>query len=228
MIHEILVIFQVVVCVALIGLILIQHGRGADVGAAFGSGASGTVFGAQGSASFLTRITAILATLFFINSMTLAYFVGQRLEKSSVMEKVQPQVPPPKPSEVPNVPSPNPSDLPPPVTAPAGQTSGTPTPVAPASGTPTPAPASGTDKPSDVPSVPSANPSDSLPATAPAGQTSSTPTAPASTDVPPPVATPPASTDVPPPPAAPVTPAPASTPAPTDTAPTPSPATPNP
>lgn len=217
MIHEILVIFQIVVCVALIGLILIQHGRGADVGAAFGSGASGTVFGAQGSASFLTRITAVLATLFFINSMTLAYFVGQRLEKSSVMEKMQPQVPAPKPSEVPSVPSPNPSDLPP-VTAPPGQTSGTPTP-----------PASGTGNPSEVPSVPSANPSDLPPVTAPSGPTSGTPTAPASTEVPPPpVATPPASMDVPPPLAAPETPAPASTPAPTDTAPAPSPATPNP
>ncbi len=223
MIHEILVIFQVVVCVALIGLILIQHGRGADVGAAFGSGASGTVFGAQGSASFLTRVTAILATLFFINSMTLAYFVGQRTEKASVMEKVQPQVPP-KPSEVPNVPSPNPSDLPP-ITAPADQTSGTPAPTpTPTSGTETPSP--GTSTPpvsnggssSDVPSVPSTTPSELPPVTTPAAPTSSTSTPPASTDMPPPPVTPVTTESTP----APVT------PPPTETVPTPTPGTSNP
>jgi len=97
MIHEILI---VMVCVVLIGLILIQHGKGAEAGAAFGSGASATVFGAQGSASFLTRITAILATLFFLNSLALAYFVGQRQEPKSVMEKIQTTAP----AETPKVP----------------------------------------------------------------------------------------------------------------------------
>lgn len=64
--YTVLVVIQVLVAIALIGLVLIQHGKGADAGAAFGSGASGTVFGAKGSANFLSRSTAILALLFFV------------------------------------------------------------------------------------------------------------------------------------------------------------------
>src|SRR5690349_6527624 len=60
--------------VGIIGLVLIQRGKGADAGAGFGSGASGTVFGARGSANFLSRTTAIFAGLFFVTSLTLAYF----------------------------------------------------------------------------------------------------------------------------------------------------------
>lgn len=92
MFHEILVIFHVFLCVGLIGLILIQHGKGADAGAAFGGGASGTVFGSQGSSNFLTRTTAILATTFFFTSLTLAYFSIQRIDQQpkSVVETVQP------------------------------------------------------------------------------------------------------------------------------------------
>jgi preprotein translocase subunit SecG len=86
MIFDILVVFHVIISIALIGLILIQHGKGADAGAAFGSGASATVFGSQGSGSFLTRTTAILATLFFVTSLTLAYFTIQRIEPKSVLE----------------------------------------------------------------------------------------------------------------------------------------------
>ncbi|MFE8032985.1 preprotein translocase subunit SecG, partial [Thiohalocapsa marina] len=70
-------------------LILIQHGKGADAGAAFGSGASATVFGAQGSGSFLTRTTAILATLFFITSIALAYFAAQVGEPEGLMDGVE-------------------------------------------------------------------------------------------------------------------------------------------
>jgi preprotein translocase subunit SecG len=92
MFSEILVISHVLLCTALIGLILIQHGKGADAGAAFGSGASATVFGSQGSASFLTRITAILATTFFITSLTLAYFSIQRIEPKSVIEESAPKI----------------------------------------------------------------------------------------------------------------------------------------
>ncbi|MCU7960745.1 MAG: preprotein translocase subunit SecG [gamma proteobacterium symbiont of Bathyaustriella thionipta] len=72
--QAIVVVIHLAVSIALIGLILIQHGKGADAGAAFGSGASSTVFGAQGSGSFLTKTTAILATIFFISSVTLAMF----------------------------------------------------------------------------------------------------------------------------------------------------------
>ncbi len=81
---------HVIITIALIGLILIQRGKGADVGAAFGSGASQTVFGSQGSASFLTRTTATLATLFFLTSLTLAYFSTQGTERASVTEMVVP------------------------------------------------------------------------------------------------------------------------------------------
>lgn len=72
--EQIILIIHVIIAVVLISLILIQHGKGADAGAAFGSGASSTVFGAQGSASFLTRVTTGLAIAFFVTSMVLAYF----------------------------------------------------------------------------------------------------------------------------------------------------------
>ena len=65
---------QMVSAVAMIGLILIQHGKGADMGAAFGSGGSGSLFGASGSANFLSRTTAFLATVFFVCTLALAYF----------------------------------------------------------------------------------------------------------------------------------------------------------
>lgn len=75
---SVLVVIQVVIAVALIGLVLIQHGKGADMGAAFGSGASGTVFGSRGSANFLSRATAGLATAFFITSLALAYLANSQ------------------------------------------------------------------------------------------------------------------------------------------------------
>ena len=81
-----ILIFHVFLAVGLIVLILIQRGKGAEAGAAFGAGASGTVFGARGSASFLTRATAVLATLFFVTSLGLAFLSGQRPEVKSVME----------------------------------------------------------------------------------------------------------------------------------------------
>ncbi len=81
-----LLIIHVLISMAIIGLILLQHGKGADAGAAFGSGASGTVFGARGSGSFLSRATAVLATLFFITSLSLAYFVHQDTGPASIME----------------------------------------------------------------------------------------------------------------------------------------------
>lgn len=71
-------VLHVVLAVGVIGLVLIQHGKGADAGAAFGSGASATVFGARGSASFLTRATTILAALFFCTSLFLFYLAANR------------------------------------------------------------------------------------------------------------------------------------------------------
>ena len=69
-----LVALQVLAALAMIGLILVQHGKGADMGAAFGSGASGSLFGASGSANFLSRSTAVLAAVFFVATLALAYF----------------------------------------------------------------------------------------------------------------------------------------------------------
>ena len=70
----ILLAVQMLSAVAMMGLILMQHGKGADMGAAFGSGGSGSLFGATGSANFLSRSTAVLATIFFVCTLLLAYF----------------------------------------------------------------------------------------------------------------------------------------------------------
>jgi preprotein translocase subunit SecG len=78
---------QMLSALAMIGLILVQHGKGADMGAAFGSGGSGSLFGASGSANFLSRTTAVLATIFFACTLALAYFGNLRPASSgSVLE----------------------------------------------------------------------------------------------------------------------------------------------
>ena len=87
--QSILLIVHIIMALSLIGLILIQHGKGADAGAAFGSGASSTVFGSSGSTSFLTRATGILAFIFFANSFFLSYLSTTGVQKESLMEKVQ-------------------------------------------------------------------------------------------------------------------------------------------
>ena len=74
---------QMLSALAMIGLILVQHGKGADMGAAFGSGGSGSLFGASGSANFLSRTTAVLATIFFASTLALAYFGSARPAASS-------------------------------------------------------------------------------------------------------------------------------------------------
>ncbi len=80
-INTLLFVLQALVAVALIGLILFQHGKGADAGAAFGSGSSATVFGSSGSASFLTKLTAGLVFVFLSNSLLLAYLATQNIQK---------------------------------------------------------------------------------------------------------------------------------------------------
>lgn len=82
-IQTVLFVLQVLVALALIGFILIQHGKGADAGAAFGSGASSTVFGARGSGNFLTRATSVLAFVFLANSLVLAYIATQRVKQDT-------------------------------------------------------------------------------------------------------------------------------------------------
>ena len=73
---------HILVAIAIIGLVLMQHGKGADMGAAFGSGASGSLFGATGSANFLSRTTGVLAAVFFATSLTLAY-IGSNKPKTT-------------------------------------------------------------------------------------------------------------------------------------------------
>jgi preprotein translocase subunit SecG len=85
---------QMLSALAMIGLILVQHGKGADMGAAFGSGGSGSLFGASGSANFLSRTTAVLATVFFVCTLALAYFGNLRPASSgSVLESAVPVTP---------------------------------------------------------------------------------------------------------------------------------------
>ena len=76
MTFEIVLVIHVLLALGLVGLILIQHGKGADAGAAFGSGAAGSVFGARGAHSFLYKLTAVLAVAFFVTSISLAYFAS--------------------------------------------------------------------------------------------------------------------------------------------------------
>ncbi|MCA1937498.1 MAG: preprotein translocase subunit SecG [Dechloromonas sp.] len=84
---------HILVALAIIGLVLMQHGKGADMGAAFGSGSSGSLFGASGSANFLSRTTAVLATVFFLTSLSLAYIASDKPKTagSLMQEAVQSQ-----------------------------------------------------------------------------------------------------------------------------------------
>jgi len=79
-------IAHVLIAAAIIGLVLLQRGKGADAGAGFGAGASGTVFGARGSANFLSRSTAVMAALFFASSLALAYLNSNRQPAASLMD----------------------------------------------------------------------------------------------------------------------------------------------
>jgi preprotein translocase subunit SecG len=76
--ESLIVIAHIIIAVAIIALVLLQQGKGADAGASFGGGASQTVFGSAGSGNFLTRSTAVLATLFFVSSFSLAYFAKEK------------------------------------------------------------------------------------------------------------------------------------------------------
>jgi preprotein translocase subunit SecG len=80
-------VVHIIVAIAVIALVLLQHGKGADMGAAFGSGSSGSLFGATGSANFLSRSTAVLATFFFLTSLGLAYFGLQQHKPASVLDR---------------------------------------------------------------------------------------------------------------------------------------------
>jgi preprotein translocase subunit SecG len=105
-----ILVAHVLAAIAVCGFVLLQHGKGADMGAAFGGGSSGSLFGASGSANFLSRTTAVLATIFFLTSITLTYLGSQRGVPEGVMEKgVMERVLPAKPSDVPGAPATTPA-----------------------------------------------------------------------------------------------------------------------
>lgn len=137
MVLNILVGVQMLTALAMIGLILVQHGKGADMGAAFGSGSAGSLFGASGSANFLSRTTAVLAAVFFVTTLLLAYFSHARPASggNSLLERAAIGTPAPAASGS------------------ASQIPATPgTPAAPSAGTPASAPAAPTSGAAQIPS----------------------------------------------------------------------------
>jgi preprotein translocase subunit SecG len=103
--ETLILVIHVLVAVALVGVVLLQHGKGADVGAAFGSGASGSLFGAAGSANFLSRTTAVLAVVFFLTSLTLTWFSGKKVEDRGLMG-AKSATEQPLPAQIPAAPQP--------------------------------------------------------------------------------------------------------------------------
>jgi preprotein translocase subunit SecG len=143
--NSLLIVIQVICAVSVIVLILLQHGKGADMGAAFGGGASGSLFGASGSANFLSRTTAVLAAVFFLATIGMAYTAtaarssSGNTERGGVMSTVGKPAPAPTPTG----------------TAPAGGPGAIPATPAPQSGA-TPAPSNNTsttpaNRPTDIP-----------------------------------------------------------------------------
>ncbi len=107
-IESTLLILHVIIAAVICGLVLLQHGKGADMGAAFGSGSSGSLFGAAGSANFLSRSTAVLAAVFFLSSLGLTWYGATRAKPEGVMDKgvmekaaIEKTLPAPKASDVP-------------------------------------------------------------------------------------------------------------------------------
>jgi len=110
MLETALLVLHLLVAAAICGFVLLQHGKGADMGAAFGSGSSGSLFGAAGSANFLSRTTAILAAVFFLSSLGLTWFATSQggpsgVMQQGVMEKMAPEKATPKASDVPTAPA---------------------------------------------------------------------------------------------------------------------------
>ena len=123
--HNLLVAAQIIAALVMIGLVLVQHGKGADMGASFGSGASGSLFGASGSANFLSRSTSACATVFFACTLALAYFghasATKRPESTSVLERAAAAASAPAASapvaQIPTAPAPAASGMPAPSAA---------------------------------------------------------------------------------------------------------------
>jgi preprotein translocase subunit SecG len=117
--YTVFIVLHIIIAASLITLVLLQQGKGADAGSGFGAGASSTVFGSRGSGSFLSRITAMLATGFFLTSLILAYFATQVQGPASIIERSPAPVieqpvgeVPAQPSDLPAVPPQAPEDVP--------------------------------------------------------------------------------------------------------------------
>ena len=131
--QTIAVVFHVLLAFAIVAFVLLQRGKGADAGAGFGAGASGTVFGARGSASFLSRTTAVLATLFFLTSLGLSYLFSQQQQPTSVFDTLPQQ-------QAPTTPPAQPGGMMPELPATQSPASDAPAAAPPAAPTTTPAP----------------------------------------------------------------------------------------
>jgi preprotein translocase subunit SecG len=142
-VETLLLVVHLVVAVVVCGFVLMQHGKGADMGAAFGSGSSGSLFGAAGSANFLSRTTAILATVFFLTSIGLTFYGSMKGKSSGVMEQgVMEKLAPTMAPKTPDVPKP--ADVPQPSgAAPAGSV--------PQPAQAVPAPTGGAEKKGEIP-----------------------------------------------------------------------------
>jgi preprotein translocase subunit SecG len=112
--HTFALVIHLLCALGIIGLVLLQRGKGAEAGAGFGAGASGTVFGARGSGSFLSHMTAILAGIFFLTSLSLAYLGSKPTGQSSVMDRVQTAPATTEPATAVPAPQAAPTEVPPP------------------------------------------------------------------------------------------------------------------
>lgn len=130
LLETVLLVIHLLVALVVCGLVLLQHGKGADMGAAFGSGSSGSLFGAAGSANFLSRTTAVLAAVFFASSLGLTYIgtIHTAPRSQDGVMGTMPTAPAPKTSDVPS-PSVPAAPAPVPSTAPAPATNAVPAPA---------------------------------------------------------------------------------------------------
>jgi len=124
MLETLLLVVHLIVAAGICGLVLLQHGKGADMGAAFGSGSSGSIFGAAGSANFLSRSTAVLAALFFATSLGLTWFATSHGASKGLMEQGAVEKAAPKAGEAPAAPGASPASEPAKPATPAGEPAG--------------------------------------------------------------------------------------------------------
>lgn len=101
----VILVVHVIAALSIIALVLLQHGKGADMGAAFGSGSAGSVFGSSGSANFLSRTTAVLATIFFISSISLTIFSSKKNADKGIMKEHTEQPATSLPAQIPTPPA---------------------------------------------------------------------------------------------------------------------------